>query len=79
MTANLALAAQKLHRAVVARQLFIGQRDELQADTVAAIDHQLNNHVQDVEDEYLRAGGTVSGSAEIVRKASAEADAKLGR
>lgn len=77
MNASLALAAIKLHKAVIARQLFIGQRDALQADTVNAIDHQLVSHLTTAHNDYLRAGGTLDGAKAIARQADLDASAQL--
>lgn len=79
MSANLDLLAAKLYRAVLARQLFIGQRADVQADTVDPIDHQLILNLQDLDAQYLAAGGSVQGSANIVTKASRDADDQLDR
>lgn len=77
MNASLDLLATKLYRAVLARQLFIGQRHDLQADTVDAIDHQLITHLDGLSDQYLWAGGTQTGMHDIIARASNDASAQL--
>lgn len=68
MNAKLRLASAKLHRAVLARQLYV-----LAGNPDQRIDHQLIRNVEREDEEYLAAGGTAQGSARIVKAAEAEA------
>ena len=79
MNDSLALAAQRLQRAAYARFLFIGQRDEVDAQTVAPIDHQLVAQVNGLRAAYLAAGGSEADADEVIKTGLREATAKLDR
>jgi hypothetical protein len=79
MHANLALAAQRLQRASHARSLFIGQRDLVADTTVATIDHQLVQRVNDLRAAYLADGGTVQGADDAIAQGDRQAAAILDR
>lgn len=68
MAESLALASAKLHRAVLARQLYV-----LAGNPDQRIDHQLIRNLEREDADYLAAGGTPQGSARIVKAAEAEA------
>ena len=74
MSNSLALAASQLHRAALARQLYV-----IAGNIHPAVDHQLACRVSDVEDEYLRAGGTTTKAQGIYKTAEAEALEQLAK
>jgi hypothetical protein len=79
MNANLALAAQRLQRASYARSAFIGQRDLVDATTVAAIDHQLVQRVNDLRAAFIADGGTDAHADAAIARGDRQADATLDR
>lgn len=79
MDANLTLAAQRLQRASYARSLFIGQRAQVDPQTVATIDHQLVQRLNGLRDEYIQAGGTGHAANEAIQAGDHQAAAYLER
>lgn len=77
MDATLALDAQRLQRASYARALFIGQRDRLDPKTLATIDHQLVQQVNDLRDAYVAAGGDGRDANQAIAEGDKQAAAYL--